>query len=347
MYIAAHGKGPQEGGGRHHAGHAEAGAHAGHGLHVGGVRHRHNGAAFRQVQERGHRQAETVEQRKLRKHHVAAAHVQDTGQLLDVAHQVAVRKEHALRSAFGAGTEHDDGGIVDTGTLAEHKADKPCGHNHAKHQKGRNLHLGDFLHQVFGVEDANLVRSHLGVVVTPTLQLFHELAARNHSGNIRLFAAVLHVIYRRSVVQVHVGLAHDPKNQVHNHACGTWRKHNANILLLPTQLLFQKPAEGHDCAHELVSGEMPAIGVVDGGSVLHVLLAGLDPRGRNGTHKLDRILPSLDRNLADNGTDLVWRCGCRNSLAKSHRHRTVRGSAIHVGAAVAIVGTPESLDVER
>ena len=347
MHVAAHSKGAQEGGGCHHTGHAEAGTHAGHGLHVGGVRHRHNGASFRQVQKRSHRKAKAVEQRELRKHHVSAGHVHDTGQLLDVAHQVAVRKEHTLRRTFGTRTEYDNSGIIDMGALAEQKADKPRGYDCAKNQQSRNLYLRDFLHQVFSVEDAHLVGSHLRIIVTPTLQLFYELAARNHRRHIGFFTAVLYVIHRRGVVQVHIGLAHDPKHQVHDNAGRARRKHNTDILFMLAQLLLQKPAECHNGTHELVTGEVSTIGVVDGRAVLHVLLAGVDPRGGNGAHKLNSILPSLDRNLTDNGTNLVGRGLCRDRLTESHRHRTVRRGAVHIGAAVTIVRTPEALDIER
>ena len=79
VHIAAHRKGTQEGRGRHQAGYVEFGANAGHGFNVGGVCHSYNRAAFGQVQEGRNRKAKAMEQREFRKHHVAAAHVNNAG----------------------------------------------------------------------------------------------------------------------------------------------------------------------------------------------------------------------------------------------------------------------------
>ena len=157
VHVTAHRKGAQEGRRCHHASHMEFGAHASHGLHIGRVSHSHNRATFGQVQERRDRQAKAMEQRKFRKHHIAAAHIQNTGELLDVTHQVAVRKEHTLRRTFGTGTEHDHSRVVNACTLAEQEGYQPSREQNAKHQQGGNLCLRDFLHQVFGIKNANLV----------------------------------------------------------------------------------------------------------------------------------------------------------------------------------------------
>ena len=64
-------------------------------------------------------------------------------------------------------------------------------------------------------------------------------------------------------------------------------------------------------------------------------------------HELDGVLPGINRNLADNGANLVRGRRCRNGIAKGNRHGTVRRRAIHVGAAITVVCAPEALNVER
>ena len=92
---------------------------------------------------------------------------------------------------------------------------------------------------------------------------------------------------------------------------------------------------------------MLAVGAVNGRTMLHVTLTGTNPRRGNRVHELDSVLPGINRNFADNGANLVRRRRCRNGLAKGNRHGTVRRRAVHVGAAIAVVGAPKALNVER
>ena len=180
MHIAAHRKGAEERRCSHQERDLEFSTNARHRLHVGRVSHSHNRAAFREVQERRHRKTKAMEQREFREHHVATAHVQNTSELLDVAHQVALRKFHTLRRTFRARAKHNHSIVVHVAMFHKHKANKPARHEDAKHKESSNLCLRDFLHDIFGIEQAHLVRSNLRVIVTTAFQLLHKLAARNH-----------------------------------------------------------------------------------------------------------------------------------------------------------------------
>ena len=238
VHIAAHRKGTQEGRRCDQAGYMEFRTNAGHGLYVGGVCHCHNRATFGQVQEGRNRKAKAMEQREFRKHHVAAAYVNNACKLLNVTHQVPMAEHNALRSSLGTGTEHDNSGIVNLGTLAENKANEPARHNNAEEQESRNLCLRDFFHQVFGVKNAKFVRGNFRVVVPSPLQFLDKLPARNDRRHVGAFAAVFDVFDRRGVVQVDVGLAHDPEHQVHNHASRARREHDTDILFIFAKLFL-------------------------------------------------------------------------------------------------------------
>ena len=207
MHITAHRKRTQERRGRHERRHAEFRTDAGHGLHVGRVGHRHNRAAFREVQEGRHREAEAVEQREFREHHVGAGHVENTGELLDVAHEVSVTQHHALRGTFGTRTEHDGRNIVELDALAEAELDEPARRKHTENKIRSDFRLRDFLHEIFGVEDAQVLACNLGIVVAASLEFLDEHAARDDGLHVGAGGAVLHVVHGRGVVQVHVRLA--------------------------------------------------------------------------------------------------------------------------------------------
>ena len=147
-------------------------------------------------------------------------------------------EHHALRSAFGTGTENNDRCIVDLGTLAENKANEPARHNNAKEQESRNLCLRDFFHQVFGVKNAKFVRGYFRVVVPSPLQFLDKLPARNDRRHVGAFATVLDVFDRRGVIQVHIRLAHDPEYQVHDDASGARREHDTDILFIIAKLFL-------------------------------------------------------------------------------------------------------------
>ena len=288
-----------------------------------------------------------MEQREFREHHVATAHVQNASKLLDVAHQVALRKFHTLRRTFRARAKHNHSIVVHVAMFHKHKANKPARHKDAKHKESSNLCLRDFLHDIFGIEQAHLVRCNLRVIVATAFQLLHKLAARNHSRAFSAIAAELHVFDRRRVVQVHIRLANHPECEVHNHARRTRREHNTHVLFVFAKRLLEVAAERHHSAHQLVTREMSAIRTINCRTVLHVLLVSADPAIGNRMHKRNSVVPGINRDAADNGADFVRRSVRRESFTKGDRHRTFSRSTEHVRRAVAIVRAPQALDIER
>ena len=330
VHVAANRKRTQEGRGRDESRNAEFRTYAGHGLHVGRVGNRHDGATFGKVQERSHREAEAMEQREFRKHHVVARHVENTSELLDIAHQVPVAQHHALRGTFRARTEHDGGNTVEAHALAEQELDEPCGRNHAEEHVERDLRLRDFLHQVFGVKQVQVLARYLRIVVSAALELFNKHAARDDRLHVGTGGTELHVVDRRGVVQVHVGLATEPEREVHNHARRRRREHNAHVLFFGPDLFPQELAERDNRAHELVAREVPAVRIVDGRAVLHVLLVRLDPGVADRLHERDGVVPGVDGNLADDGTNLVRGRRRVDGRAESDGHGTFGARAVHV-----------------
>ena len=346
VYVTANRKRTQECRGRNKRRHAEFRTNSRHRLHIGRVGHRHDGAPFRKVQKRRHRKAKAMEQREFREHHVGARHVENTGELLDVAHEVPVAQHHTLGRAFGTGTEHDGRNAVERHALAEAELDKPARGEHAEHEEERNLRLRDFLHEIFSVEQTKFIARNLGVIVPAAFQFLDELAARNHGLHVGPFGTELHVVDRRGVVQIHVRLAQEPKSEVHDDSCGARREHDAHVIFVGTENLLQVPAERDNRTHQFVTGEVPSIGIVNSRAILDMALVRTDPAIGNRVNERNGIAPSINRNLTDNGADLVGRSGGRNRFTEGNRHDAFRRSAVHVGVAIAVVTAPKPLDVE-
>ena len=71
-----------------------------------------------------------MEQRERTEEHVVRRRQEHTFALLDVAHQVQVRQFHALRTAFGTGTEDDGRHVVEAHLLEEPEFQIPGRQNH-------------------------------------------------------------------------------------------------------------------------------------------------------------------------------------------------------------------------